>query len=330
MTRPDTHEFALPPDVLADFTRRRFLAGGAGVALGGLAACGGEAEEASGPTTRRVRHVFGVTDVPAQPQRIFAEATPALGNLLALGAPVVAAPLSATAGRPTYLGNRLAGVADTGDGSELPLERLAALRPDLNVTLGAEFKEDVYADLAPIAPTVAPEYDETTLEGVVRYLLGCGRVAGREDVAQGLAADLDARIAGLRERLSTTLGDRPVTLLRVMEDGYSVRLGDTAAGLLDALGVQRPSGQAFDPEEFSIDLSLERVRELDAHVIFVYTDGDAEEERARLERNPLWQRLEAVRTGRVVFVEDAVAWAIGIDIVGVNVVLDEIERALLA
>lgn len=63
MTRPDTHEFALPPDVPSDPTHRRLQAGGTGLALGGLAACGGEAEEAWGPTTRRVRHAFGTTEV---------------------------------------------------------------------------------------------------------------------------------------------------------------------------------------------------------------------------------------------------------------------------
>jgi ABC-type Fe3+-hydroxamate transport system substrate-binding protein len=96
-----------------------------------------------------------------------------------------------------------------------------------------------------------------------------------------------------------------------------------------ALGVARPPGQGFDAEDFAIELSLERLGELDvSHAIFVYGDADAAVQRRRLAANPLWERLPAVRAGRALVVARPGAWAIGADIIGVHAIVDEIERWL--
>lgn len=289
---------------------------------------GEEAATTTTPATRSVDHFFGATDVPADPQRVIATDTSTLGNLLALDVPVVGAPLRGAATTTAYLADRVEGIEDLGTVREPDLEAAAALEPDLIVTLGADFGAELYDQFAQIAPTVGAEYGYSTVAEVETFLLAVGDAVGRQEQADQLARRLDERITELGARADAVLSGRPVTLLRVSQDNYSLRLGDTPAGLLEALGIERPEGQAFDPEEFSVDVSLEQIGAIDAHAIIVYTDSEAQDAHARLEQNQLWQNLEAVREGRVHFVENPGAWAIGIDILGVNVVLDEIDAFL--
>jgi iron complex transport system substrate-binding protein len=313
-----------------DGTRRELLVAGAGLLALGFTACGDGADGEAGSATRRVRHFYGTTEVPTDPQRVFAGYTQTLANLLELGAPVVGGPEPNIAG--DYLGGRLADVESVGKLSAINVEAVAALRPDVLITVGApdnDFARELYEQLRSIGPTVAPYWEPNTVEQTKRHLLGCGTVVGRERRARELAGALDERIAELGRRLDVTLADRPVSLLRVYADKYMIPVGDISSGVLMALGVQRPAPQTFDPVDFAIELSLERLGELDsAHAIFVYTDRDAGDEGARLEANPLWERLPAVRAGRVYFVEHPGAWAIGADVVGVNLILDEIEQRL--
>jgi len=313
-----------------DATRRELLAAGAGLLALGAAGCGDGAGRDADSGTRRVDHFYGTTDVPVAPKRVFAGYTQTLANLIELGAPVIGGPEPNIAAG--YLGDRLEGVRSVGRLNAISFEAVAALRPDLIVTVGApgnDFARELYEQLRPIAPTVAPYWEPNTVEQTRRHLLGCGHAVGREERARALVRALDERLAALRRRLDATLGDRPVSLLRVSADGYRVPVGDIPSGVLMALGVARPPGQGFDAEDFAIELSLERLGELDAsHAIFVYSDADAAVQRRRLAANPLWERLAAVRAGRAFFVAQPGAWAIGADIVGVHAIVDEIERRL--
>lgn len=317
----------LAPPVTADATRRRFLAMLAAAGL--LGACTEEkTEELAPPQTRSVQHFFGSTPVPVAPQRIVAASSSVLGNLLELGVPVMATTVPNVAGSLDYLGERLLGIESLGSEAEPNIEAIAAQQPDLILTVGAEFAREVYDSLRELAPTVGPAYGYATVEEVRTFLLECGICVGREDAARDMATKLDERIAALRERIQDSFDGREATLLRVSSDNYSVRVGDTPAGLLEALGVARPAGQEFDADEFSIELSLENVGDLaDADVIFVYSDADAGDQRALLEDNPLWATLPAVRDGQVFFVPGAV-WAVGVDIVALHLMLDEMELRL--
>jgi len=319
-----------PAETDDNATRRELVAAGLGVGALLLTGCGSDGDgDGAASENRRLRHFFGTTDVPAMPKRIHAADTGVLGNLLALEAPVAGTAEPSVAGGLDYLGDRLAGVRRLGSEAQPDLERVAALDPDLIVMIGADFARENYDALRRIAPTVGARYGYATVKELKDFLLACGQAVAREKRARELAAELDARIAQLGRRLDRTLGDRPVALLRVSEDNYSVLVGDTAAGLLEALGVSRPPGQQFDADKFSIELSLERLGELKpAHAIFVYTDAGAGTERERLERNPLWSRLPAVAAGRAHFVQNPVVWAIGTDVISVNLVLDEIEQVL--
>ena len=318
----------LAPPVTADATRRRFLAMLAAAGLLGACADDNGEESAPPPQTRSVEHFFGTTPVPVAPQRIVAASSSVLGNLLEMGVSVMATTVPNVAGSLDYLGERLLGIDTLGSEAEPNIEAIAAQQPDLILTIGAEFARDTYDSLRELAPTVGPTYGYATVEEVRTFLLECGICVGRDDAARDLAEKLDQRIAELRARIEESFADRKATLLRVSSDSYSIRVGDTPAGLLDALGVARPEGQEFDAEEFSIELSLENIGELEhADVIFVYSDADADDQRAILEDNPLWETLPAVQDGQVFFVPGAV-WAVGVDIVALRLMLDEMELRL--
>lgn len=61
-----------------------------------------------------------------------------------------------TKGWPTYLGDRVSGMADVGVLTEPDLEKISALKPGL--ILGSKFRhEKFYDELSAIAPTVFTE-----------------------------------------------------------------------------------------------------------------------------------------------------------------------------
>lgn len=304
-----------------------------------LAACGDDGgrtaepaaasdEATDGGTPRTFEHAFGTTEIPADPQRIVAVDPVTFGILAAVDVRPAGAALGAVSGI-AHLEPFTDGVQDVGgigDAGELNLEAIAALDPDLILTFGVDWNEEVYDSLTPIAPTVGPVYDYVTLEQTIDHWLGVADAAGALEDGERVVAELNERIEKLRERFEAPMSDKPVSVLRVGTDGfYSVRFGSMESSLLRAVGIPRPANQQ-DPEDFAFDLSLERVEEIDAYAIFVYVDQDAEDELAALQANPLWERLEAAQAGRVFLVESSV-WN-GLDPIAANLILDDIERHL--
>ena len=126
---------------------------------------------------------------------------------------------------------------------------------------------------------------------------------------------------------SAGLADKPVTVLRVGPDFYSIRHGSTESVLLAELGIPRPPNQR-SIEAFATKLSFENLEALDAYAMFVYVDTKGGTDYDRLRANPLWPSLEAVRAGRVYQVESGV-WN-GISLPAAHAILDDIESTLLA
>lgn len=330
-----------PQTAGARSSRRAVLSVAAAVLL--LAACGpgetstqadaGTSAAGAGTqpvATRTFEHAFGATEIPVEPQRIVAVDPVTFGILAAVDARPAGAALGAVSGI-AHLEPFTDGVADIGGigaAGELDLEAVAVLDPDLIITFGVDWNEEIYDTLTPLAPTVGPAYNYVTLEQTTEHWLGVADAAGRLDEGERVVAQLHERIDEIAERLGPPMADKPVSVVRVGTDGfYSVRFGSMESSLLRAVGIPRPPNQQ-NPEDFAFDLSLERVSEVDAYAIFVYVDNDADDELATLQANPLWERLEAVQAGRVFFVEASV-WN-GLDPIAADQILDDVDRHLSA
>lgn len=131
----------------------------AGLAL--VAACSTDKPgEVADDGSVTVRHAFGDTTIPGPPQRVVSAGLTEQDDLLAVGV----VPIAVTdwfGGEPfgvwPWAQRQLAGaqpaVLNLDNG--IPVEEIAALKPDLIVATNAGLDADTYAKLSEIAPTVA-------------------------------------------------------------------------------------------------------------------------------------------------------------------------------
>lgn len=314
--------------IVADLSRREFLAGLAAAGL--LAACGAPGGSEKSGETRSVRDFFGMVKVPVNPQRIVAADDIALGNLLDLGVRPVATAVNLLS-VPEFLGGRLEGIEDISSPDEprIRIERLAALDPDLIFTLGVEWNQEKYDLLRQVAPTFGYKYGYASSEQIRTNMLELGRALDMVAEAEAQVARLDERVADMRRRIAEAgLDDGPVSVLRVGGGGFfSIRHGSTESVLMQELGITRPPNQR-SIEDFATDLSQENLAAVDGYALYLYVDSDGEIEYEQLQANPLWGQLEVVQNGRV-FMVDSGVWN-GISLPAAHAILDDIEETLLA
>ena len=177
----------------------------------------------------------------------------------------------------------------TVGGTELDVEAIAALDPDLIVGVYSYIDQAVYDQLSKIAPTLAQtdEYADGATPWQEQTLL-TGEALGREDQAQELVDDVEARFD---EAVSTNpdfAGKQLAVDLTGVGSGHYL-LGS------DDLRTQFFTGLGFTVPEASTDVSQERVDLLDADVLAV--NGY---DQAKADADTLLSALDVVTTGRTV------------------------------
>ncbi|TWF80775.1 ABC-type Fe3+-hydroxamate transport system substrate-binding protein [Pseudonocardia hierapolitana] len=213
-------------------------------------------------------------------------------------------------------------VADvSGAGGGIDVERLAALQPDRLVGFRTSGTDPVLGELATVH----------AVERTGDHDADCRALAAGMGVdANALLDDVHRRTAELAARLRA--GSPPtVSVLSPGLDGRSLYLlgaGTPAGTVAAALGLPRPAAQRgpTDPATPFVPVSTERITEHDADLVLLLTGPTADPTFLRDE--PLWQRLGAVRGGRVVEV-DAMRWATMSCALGTLWVLDDLAAVLL-
>jgi len=287
-----------------------------------LTACGSSPEptDAAANTTRTVTDARGRVEVPVDPQRVVVLDGYAVDALGAVGVTPVGAPVPDLA---DYL-HLPDGVTDVGPAYPVNVEAVAALDPDLVLVASQNTDADLAA-LEQLAPVVVAPHDDSG-DWRETSLVYADAVGEREQM-QSVLADLDARAEELAVRIRQA---PPTTVTIARADPEQLRLYGKAyfsGTMLDQLGILRPASQDV-VEDSPIRVSYEQVAAADADVVFLYrlSGEDAARQQAQLAANPLWQRLRAVRDGRVIEVDDH--WY-GSGPTAADLVLDDVERALL-
>jgi iron complex transport system substrate-binding protein len=238
------------------------------------------------------------------------------GRVVALGEEFVLADLLALGVRPVASSATVPEVGFVGvdefdtDGIEvvsatdLNIEQLAALRPEVIVTtqfIAAEAGADRLAALADVV--VLP--DDATAEGRLRLL---AERFGATDRADDLVAELDAARGDL-ERLVAGRTEPCIVTLATVYPGPSVAAwvdGSTAipAAVVDAGCELVPGPDTGSPDRNGrLFLSLEQLSVLDGPTMILLQSDLVEGESdaiATLEDNPLWRQVPAVTAGSVV------------------------------
>lgn len=260
-----------------------------------LAACGtGDAPAASTGATApaaafpvTLDHAFGSTEVATAPQRVVTWGWGSADAAIALG--VVPVAMSAQ----TY-GGDAQGVlpwvkerldADGAavptvlpDTQEVPVEAIAAARPDVILAPYSGITEAEYASLSKIAPTVAypGEAWATPWRETIEIV---GEALGKAPEADALLADIDAEVAAQAKAHPELAGKSVALVASTPQAFYVYKPEDPRVAFTESLGLTTaPSVPALasGDETFFYTLSTERLDELDSDLLVSYAATPAE------------------------------------------------------
>jgi iron complex transport system substrate-binding protein len=281
-------------------------------------------EVSSQSEIRVIAHALGETEIPANPQRIVTLDSTSLESALSAGA----TPVGTISTDWTHLQPYLAGVETIGIAGEPNLEKIVSLRPDL--ILGNTYYQSIYPQASQIAPTVLTAFESSAdwkaVFASVSEALGT-------DAYEQFMADYRAQLDDFKAKMGNRLQTLQVSVITVPADGtITAYLQDTFAGtIVNDAGLQRPLRQR--QSGFSERLSRERIRDVDADVIFLWNSalpGEDDQEIktgvAQLKQDPLWQQLNAVKQNRVY--EVPYYW-IGPGPIAANLVVDDLFKYLV-
>jgi iron complex transport system substrate-binding protein len=263
-----------------------------------------------------VRHLFGETEIPANPQRIYADGS-TFDILLSLGIEPVAANTFYVdlLEPPSQLAPLIEDLTIYNRGPADP-EIVLSHQPDLILVWEValwEGSEGIYNLLSAIAPTVVLNenpysyWEQATRD--IATLLGLSERAA--DLLADYRAFVEAQCALIRDAVGE---DETVTIIGVlpgqryvMPPGYTTEIGFVPiaptqwayqdCGLVPGDEVLQIVGSDGD---YAL-LSDELISELQAdHLVVLQLAGEGDDT-LRLIENPIWQALPAVRQGNAYF-----------------------------
>jgi iron complex transport system substrate-binding protein len=316
-----------------------------------LAACGSDDEEptAAGPaeTTAAetapafpttVEHRYGSTTIDAEPKRVAIVGLTEQDIALALGVVPIATtewygdqPSAVWPWAQDKLGGAKPTVLSTTDGFQF--EKIAKLAPDLIIGTNSGMKKADYDKLSAIAPTIpgvkgATDYfspwDQQT-ELVAAAL-------GKPEEGRKLVADVKAAYAEAAEDNPQFEGKTATFIQNAFYDGkiYAYPEG-LSTDFLSYLGfeINPKLKQVKTPRGEQVGLSVERFDLADADVMVFATEQPKDIK--ALEKVPTFEKLEAVKDGRVVYTDPTLAGALYFESpLSLMYALEKLEPALAA
>lgn len=273
-----------------------------------LAACGGSLETtplrvvSESATTRTIEHTFGTTEIPASPQRVLALGEEGLlADLLDAGI----TPLASIVNVPEYLPplitpQEVAGMQLYSSSTNISVESLAALEPDLIIGVAFFIDRIGYERLSQIAPTIAVAGDNE-VENYAQTLAALGL----QDKAQADLAAFESALQVARAQLGSDVDASVVAIYPGSNVAVFTDRPRTVPWLLRQLGVTlHPDGSEdkLNPRDGRAFISLERLDLLSGSQLILLqsnnVDGEPEAV-AEISANPLWQQIPAVQAGNV-------------------------------
>lgn len=294
-----------------------------------LASCGGPpapaAGDATGAVVTEVNCGIEVTGPP--PQRIWALYQPAIETLHALGAtdrlvgtsyldaPVLPEFAQAQAGVPFLPENpqREALLAAEPDFVLAGYNNVFAASGDETISTRADLaalgvRTWVNAPLCPSADGLSDEAidpAQVSMDTIYADLRSLGRVLGTPDRAETLVADLQARVAAVRERVDGEPRPRVAILLNDDDGSYRVASGiDFGTRVLEMAGAENAFGDLTERRHVAV--SKEELIARDPDVILTSTccdpatvEADQRADVEQIRTDPALGGSTAVREGRV-------------------------------
>lgn len=277
-----------------------------------------------------VTHKLGTTVINRLPERVVALDMNEVDFLDQLGVPVAGMPKDFV---PHFLARYKddPAVQDLGAIVAPNLERIHAVRPDL--ILMTSIQANHYQALTEIAPALHFDVDfgnseHGHMEVVKHHLMTLGKIFGKEDVARGKVAELDAKVTHAR---SVTQGRPEKALIVLHNNGAFSSFGPQSryGFVFDVLGVT-PASTAIEAGLHGQPVSSEFIQQANPDILYIVDRTAVMERRPVLSAdavsNPLLRQTNAWKNGRVAFV-DADAWYVAAaSVTSLKIVIDDVIK----
>ncbi|GAA4671323.1 ABC transporter substrate-binding protein [Gordonia humi] len=284
--------------------RRRALTTAVLIALvallaGVLGACGSEDADADTGSTFAMENAFGTSEIPTSPKRILAVSEADLNAAQVLGVtPSVVAEYKEFPFNVWTTDALKKEDADperiwTGTSYEIRTEDVVKARPDLILAVGSWYMDDTYQQLSKIAPVVTFPKPFTSPSDVdaATFLRTVAKALGKEDEAEKVIKDTDAKSAKWREDNPTVVGKTAALAVQYIGGGISNdSVEPYVANYLKMFGLVPPP--STDPSQ----PSLEDLSSLDRDILILNFYADRKE----ITENSVFKNLAVVRDGRTI------------------------------
>lgn len=241
---------------------------------------------------------LGVLKVKGIPKRVVTLSVAGTDAVIALGVKPVGVTISNSNQLPAYLAAQLKGVKTVGKINAPSLESIAALKPDLIVIDHLyEFHKAMIPQLSKIAPVAG--FRAGSYQEAMTNLVRLGEIMGRKAQANAFVAlfnkELAAAQAKLKNKKMKVLGifNNKNTMWAWTQNSFSSSI---FLALKADYAYKGPSDKVY-PD--MVQLSLEKVLQIDPDLLFVYADP-GQDGIVELSSNPIWSKLKAVKTKKVV------------------------------
>lgn len=227
-----------------------------------------------------IKHGLGETVIPAAPQRIVTLGWSSTDAAIALGTVPVGFPSFRSAGFDKDIVPWVEeGIAKAGgatpttfdDSAGAPIEKIAALKPDLILAVYSGITEDEYKLLSQIAPVV-PYPDKPWTASWQEVITITGEALGKPDEGRALVAELEAFVKAEAAKYPVLAGKIAVTLLDY-NDALAIHAADDARAKMLALAglIIPPKPEAAGANEgFWYPLSYENADQIQADVLIPF------------------------------------------------------------
>ncbi|QDY79721.1 iron-siderophore ABC transporter substrate-binding protein [Streptomyces qinzhouensis] len=283
-------------------------------------ACGGDSGGSSAKDTGTggggsgtfpvtLTHKFGSTTVPSEPKRIVTIGLTDQDALLAVGKVPVGSTDWLSAHKGTIgpwakdeLGNGKLPVTLKNTGTGPQVEKVAALKPDLILSVYGGLTKEQYTALSKFAPVVAQpkEYNDYGVpwqEQTKRI----GAAVGRPAEAAKAVADTEKKIAALAK---PEFKGKTAVIGTPFEGMFIWGSQDPRSRLLSGFGFKLPADlDKVIGNQFGASISKERTDLLDQDAV-VWMVGDVAKDSAKLRKDPSYGDLKVVKEGREVYVHE--------------------------
>ncbi|GAA1862099.1 iron-siderophore ABC transporter substrate-binding protein [Pseudonocardia ailaonensis] len=240
-----------------------------------------------------ITHAYGQTTIPAEPKRVVTIGYNEGDFPLALG--VVPVGERQVIGDFDWQNRPWATAAKQGQqpqvlsGSDLSIEQVAALRPDLILGVYSFIDKATYDRLSGIAPTIAPPTDggkgaAATWQDQTRIT---GKALGRSDRAEQVIGEAESKIKAVKDANAAFAG-RSMSMVFPIQGLYSIGADDLRTQLFAGLG--------FVPVPTSAALSPENLEPIDKDVVVAM--GQTEQQ---FTADPVFANMKATKARHVIY-----------------------------